>query len=481
MNNKGQTTVFFSIMICALLLFTLTAFEVIRLHTGKLVEMACVHSMRTSIMADYDSELFKRYDLLFINPTYGTDNNAYLEEKIKGYLDASLNEEENRIYQYNIEDIVVSDEVGVLDDDMKLLKQQMKDYGKVSEESDLNLSLTGIKEFCKNTKIPEIYDNEGIYEENTENEDKDTQDRNNQIKDPRDTLSSMLDKGILNIVMPNNSFSSKDMNLSHISGEQEKQKDTGFRDVEVFQNDLMESIPDTEWDNIIEYPSYVNYFLSHFSNGVHPYENTVMSCEIEYLLEGKGSDKENMEEVAKELVWLRMPVNFAYLVTDSKRNKEAEAMAASLCTLTATLEFEKIVKYLLLGCWAYGESLSDVKVLLSGEGIPYIKDSGTWKTDLETLSDTKEVEGMKDGIYYEDYLFMLFIMKSEKQMDDCILRMLDLIELNMQQNNPDFHVADYAGKLQIQGKITMNPLFVNKGNQEIYEYYFDEDISYDMK
>ena len=59
MKNKGQTTVFFSLMISVLLLFTLTALEVGRIYMSKVKVQAVVHSAQTSILADYNRELFE--------------------------------------------------------------------------------------------------------------------------------------------------------------------------------------------------------------------------------------------------------------------------------------------------------------------------------------------------------------------------------------------------------------------------------------
>ena len=59
MNNRGYTTVFFTLMISVLLLFTFTALEVTRIHTGRIKQNSCVHSMRSSILADYNRVLFE--------------------------------------------------------------------------------------------------------------------------------------------------------------------------------------------------------------------------------------------------------------------------------------------------------------------------------------------------------------------------------------------------------------------------------------
>lgn len=133
MNNKGQTTVFFSLIISVLLLFTFTALEVVRIHMSKVKMMACVHSMRSSILADYNSELFERYHLLFIEPTYGTGSEAAAEEKVIDYLESSLNGEagtDQGMYRFEVEEIMLTEQENILEDNMKLLKNQITDYEK---------------------------------------------------------------------------------------------------------------------------------------------------------------------------------------------------------------------------------------------------------------------------------------------------------------------------------------------------------------
>ena len=133
MSNKGQTTVLLSILLCILLSLTLTAFEVVRLHMGKVKAAACVHSMRTGIMADYNAELFSRYQLLFMDSTYGTDSYGYLEEKVRDYLEVSLNGDKKNqgVYAYSIEDICATNQVGIADYNYELLKKQIIDDLKV--------------------------------------------------------------------------------------------------------------------------------------------------------------------------------------------------------------------------------------------------------------------------------------------------------------------------------------------------------------
>ena len=60
-----------------------------------------------------------------------------------------------------------------------------------------------------------------------------------------------------------------------------------------------------------------------------------LDYELEYILGGKESDRENLEAVANKLVLLRFVPNYLYLQTNSTRQAEARAAAGTLCTLLA--------------------------------------------------------------------------------------------------------------------------------------------------
>ncbi len=482
MNNKGQTTVFFTLIICVLLGVTFTAFEVSRIYIGKVKALACVHSMRTSIMADYDRELFERYHLLFMDSTYGTESDGYLEEKILNYLDTSLNGEDNSdgIYTFSIKDIGISNKIGILDNDMEQLKKQIVEYEKTAGVID------GVRKVAKDVKdsskkIQDAVNETEEHVEKTETNEIDNPGEEGQgekkVNDPRETLSSMLKGGILSIVMPGNTLSMKEVISQDVLEAYEKQRDTSFSDFGKLKDILHNSIEKHQYKSLEENAAFLNYINTHFSNGVHPFNNTVLQCETEYILEGKSSDYRNMESIANDLIWLRMPVNYAYLLSDSVKVQEAQALALAISSAATVPELYKVIEYLLLGCWAYGESIYDVKDLLAGNRIPYIKTSRNWKTDLESLMVVNSEE-CEQGLSYEEYLLLLLATKSKKEMEDCYVRMLEVMETNIQQENPDFHISNCVGKFNIQGVIEINPLFQKNQDGDIYKCYINEALNY---
>lgn len=188
------------------------------------------------------------------------------------------------------------------------------------------------------------------------------------------------------------------------------------------------------------------YLVEKFGHAVEGKEKTALAYELEYLLNGKSSDVENLAAAVKKICALRFAVNYAYLLTDTTRQSEAEALALTLCTLLTVPEVTKIVKHAVLMAWAYGEGVMDVKALLAGKKVPLIKSDKTWQLSLSGLlllnqkgqvQDPMDAEG---GYTYEQYLqAMLFLGKKEQ----LTMRALDLVERNLQTAyERDFFRAD---------------------------------------
>lgn len=498
MKNKGQITVFFSLMISVLLLFTLTALEVGRIYMSRVKERAVVHSARTGIMADYHRELFERYHLLFLDVTYGTGSEAVVEERIKDYIEESLNGGSVQMYQYNVEEIALSDGESVLDNDMKQLKEQIKQYEKTAgvmrKAQSIWEKFTDAKSDMKSAEqetehngqeIPGMEAQEGTEtangEKNEEGKETANGEKDEEVSDPRTTLKEMLQNGILTCVLPDNVVVSKEKrDYSNAPSSQYSSWETGektqdFSDILNFKNSLKEV---TDWYAFSPVEEYVfaDYVNAHFSNIVQQRTDCVMPVETEYIIAGKDNDYDNMESVIRQITRIRMPVNYACLLKDTVKKSEALTLAAGICTATGTPALMEIVKYLLLGCWAYGESLHEVKLVLAGECVPYIKTSANWYTDLESLTVTGEVPALSKGMDYGDFLMLLIIKRAGKEIT--YARMLDVIEKNLQVNMPGFQIKNLIGKGEIQGKITVNPMFATKGEGDVYEYYFEETFSY---
>lgn len=177
---------------------------------------------------------------------------------------------------------------------------------------------------------------------------------------------------------------------------------------------------------------------------------------IEYILCGENSDVDNINEVILKLSAIREGVNMAYLITDRAKKAEAMALAATLSGFTGNPAIVKVVQYVILGLWAYGESIYDLQRLFAKESIPALKTGSDWKLSLSDLlelkfgsqTDSKSADGssgesglIPDGnMDYEDYIRMLLFLqdnykKSMNTLSAMELRMIALGKSNFRMKN----------------------------------------------
>ena len=79
---------------------------------------------------------------------------------------------------------------------------------------------------------------------------------------------------------------------------------------------------------------------------------------------------------------LRFAPNYVFLQADSAKKAEAEALAATLCTLLAVPAIIDAAAQMILLAWAYGESVVDIRSLLKGNKVPLVKTGESWQLQL---------------------------------------------------------------------------------------------------
>lgn len=170
------------------------------------------------------------------------------------------------------------------------------------------------------------------------------------------------------------------------------------------------------------------------STSDNPEEARSLEYETEYILEGKSSDKENLESFLMKLFLVRMVLNYVYLTGDQTKQAEVSALAIAVTTVLLIPEAAEVLKQLILLAWAAGESVVDIRALLSGKRAALVKNSDTWQVSLSSLltlgSGTEQIEGedVPGGISYKDYLRIFLFLESP---EDLNMRSLDRIEENM--------------------------------------------------
>lgn len=185
--------------------------------------------------------------------------------------------------------------------------------------------------------------------------------------------------------------------------------------------------------------------------------------DLEYILAGKKSDKENLAAVAQRLILLRQAMNYMYLVTDTEKKMVAREMAMTvLGAASATVVAVPVVTTLILMAWSYAEAVSDVKALLAGKKIPLMKTKENWNLSLETATAGKEAwseasENQK-GLDYKGYSRILLYLQAK---DIKLYRSLDMMQVHACEENPDFRIKNCIYRLEATAKVRIVPMFLS--------------------
>jgi len=110
-------------------------------------------------------------------------------------------------------------------------------------------------------------------------------------------------------------------------------------------------------------------------------------ADVEYILGGFESEKENINAVKAQITLVRFALNVIAIYTDPYKFNTALEVATVVAGWTGGVGVP-IVHTLIMMAWAMAESLFDVYLLLKGESIPIFKTRNTWITDIKGLSTT---------------------------------------------------------------------------------------------
>lgn len=193
-----------------------------------------------------------------------------------------------------------------------------------------------------------------------------------------------------------------------------------------------------------------NFFLNAVSGEKRP-----VQYEMEYLLNGGPSDRENLENAVTRLLLIRQGLNLIHILSDSGKRQEAKTLALTITGATGIAPLVEITACFIMGIWAVAEAVADLRALFSGGKVPLWKTREDWQLSLEGVlkigeeNRFSEEKDREKGLTYEDYLkLMLFLTEAE----DLQMRMLDMMEMNIRREETGFLVDYCAYKVDICGK-----------------------------
>ena len=434
---KGEITVFLSLVLMILISLLFTVIEAAR-DNGVEFQTECAADMAIqSALAEYNREALEQYDLFLTEIGYGSDESGYilLEQHLQNYLQDNLSVREilsakgmTDLLQISVDGVTVIQASGAADGEGAVLERKAVDYmldkyGLQDFSSFLSLSATVEQErFLENAVEEKRLENERKTDDvDTTVTDDEGNSHKIPVNNPADAVNSRRgSSSILRMVTEKKGISEKETDLSGCISHRNYTTRDGFLQGEKYLSPAEDLI-------------YQKYLMEKCGNYVREKEGSHLTYEMEYILAGKNSDRENLRIVTERIIMLLEAANFLYLLSDSGKKAEAEALAMTLSAVILFPELKDLIKISILIGWAYAESVNDCRILLEGGKVPLLKSKVSWNLSLKKamkMEVGEDGKGNEQGLSYEEYLHILLAVLDKKARN---LRFMDLMEMDIRQ------------------------------------------------
>lgn len=453
MLQSGQVTVFAALLFMVVFSLLAAQYQSALYYMQRASAERAARMSVESFLAGYNRPLRDYYQILAVDGGRGHEN--FYSEGLKGALEAVFRENlknipgaggeteismEEPIYtlfidgdwDFFLREITLNRKAELTEDFFQLLMEQWN-----RESDQASGELRQKKEEQRQAEAAESIDGE-----NKETEGK--TETEIQITDPRDFIMEIWNQGILMAACPEDyRLSEKECPMTDISFPEAGRRINETIDFKDDGNILSileswscgwnygEELRETAADAAV--CMYIQEVFSDASNATPEIEHErVLDYEIEYILAGNESDKENLKAVLWKLIAFRCVMNMAHLSADSEKQVQVYDTALLVSAAILIPQFTEITAFLLKMAWAFAEALADCRTLLKGGKVPVIKDNTSWYLSWNQMLHMER--GILDGnpgntgMDYGEYLrLFLFLMNREVK----YRRMTNLMEKNI--------------------------------------------------
>lgn len=277
-------------------------------------------------------------------------------------------------------------------------------------------------------------------------------------------VGNMVSGSLLDLVLPEGTVvSGKSLDLAFVPSALQKESGTdgsgGHTDSTVHElkgdGNLLSRILVGEYD--------IRFFQGFKKE---PEENVFY--ELEYIVHGGSTDRDNLSGVVTRLVALREGMNLIHILSDSAKREEARSLALAIVGGTGILPLVSVTAFFIMSVWALGEALRDVRELLDGGKVPVLKTRDDWELSLDQLifmGSSKKLpdeagSGGKRGLDYKGYM-RIFIFGGYGTA--LVYRMMDIMQINIEGKQPGFSMGHCACKVDTETTVRGKHVFFSLG------------------
>ena len=511
--KKASVSVFLGLSLALVMSLFFSMTEVVRFaalkEEGKnMAGLSCL-----SAFGEYNRPLWDDYKILALDTSYGLDTQStkLLQQTILSYVEEASATDGAGVdfLQMEVEECEISDTVYLTDGEgaafikegakclaaeltedvvQSLLEECSSCESASKKEVDLDEVLSNTQKNLDNTTAENTESEESTADAGEENSDigeKDgegdstevetsggeTSESKNTSKDIIATITDLKTKGV----------------LAQVVSEEKELSEASFSTEAFLSNRELNSGTKSPGQVTLPERALFQYYLTkHFSSYEEVLHEDGMKYELEYILCGKNTDRENLAATVERLLFIREVENLIALNSDKARVAEAKSIAAAATAVLMHPELEEVVSYGLLVAWAYMESVLDVRLLLEGGKVPFIKTSQEWTSNLSELPTYLDVnvkaKDCERGLSYKQYLFGLFTLESQKNIS---YRAMDLVEEALHQKDHYDHVSLDLFLVEANIKMTLcsHPMFLvfiplYQKDISLYEFCYEKKMTY---
>ena len=509
-NFSGYMTVYLTLVMTVLLSICLTLTEGARSSAIKMESEIAVAIASDSVMAEYNRELLKQYNIFAVEDSYGSDKASLsnMEDHLSVYLTKNLSGDDIFLGRFFYRDFLglspesaevqgamfLSDHDGkvfrrrayeAIKDDIGLtMMSEMMEYAHTIEtggfeDQDLTERMYGLQseidaaqQEARERKIKEAEEaarrreekkkkqeskEDGSKADDTKTEEDDKKNEEEyeepeeeiiEVNEPYNPTSEALAK--MNPMVLFQFVEDVDdlsQNVINTSELFSGRKKAGYINAGNLRKEDESFV-----EEAVESFVFCEYLMKYMGNYRDVDENDALRYQIEYIIAGQDADIDNLGSVIGLIFGIRFAECYAYISGDEEKRSEAKIMGTIIAVLTYTEEFIDQYTELILLLWACSEAQRDVRCLLAGSKIEMFKTYENWFTTIQNMltpMSSKDTTGDETGLTYEDYLRLFVLILPNKLVAS---RAFDIIEsdVRMTSGNSGFRIDSCVDTVQLQ-------------------------------
>lgn len=453
--KKGSITIFLTLILSLLLSLVCTSIESARMAVARTQILNGMDIGLYSLFGQYDKKLLEEYDLFALDGSVGGGqlNLAAVYDNLESYMKPVLKQnsqkltlEQSGFTGYHL----LTDEGGEVfyqqivqymqetlgSQGVQILLNKMSEREKKTEEADAKADQAGsesaIDQYDQemdqaSQKSQQAAEEAANKEANSEadSEEEFTSGTTTElvpaaqpVTNPITVIKRIMKMGVLELALPfEKQISANSIDTGTLVSGRALQQGMKMADGVTAQNSYSSGV------------LFLQYLMDHLGNYSVP-SSAGLAYQMEYIFAGKDNDLENLKSVASKLLFIREGVNFACLMADTVKRSQVQALATAIAAGFLIPPAATVIEMALLLCWAFAESVLDVRELFSGGKVPLVKTSEQWQISLENLPNLMEgLDTMRrndeQGMSYEDYLQVLLLSVDKEKK---VMRAMDMIE-----------------------------------------------------